>query len=48
MTQELLTENAALKQRVSELELEIERIKKDMKELILELDKKGYSSLYRD
>jgi hypothetical protein len=48
MTQELLTENSALKQKVSELELEIEQLKQDMKELSLELDKKRYSSLYRD
>lgn len=48
MTQELLTENSALKQKVRELELEIEQLKQDMKELSLELDKKRYSSLYRD
>lgn len=48
MTQELLTENSALKQKVSELELELERLKQDMKELSLKLDEKGYSSLYRD
>ena len=48
MTQELLTENSALKQKVSELELEIEQLKQDIKELSLGLDKKGYSSLYRD
>ncbi|UGS07102.1 hypothetical protein [Microcystis aeruginosa] len=47
MTQELLTENAALKQRVSELELEIERIKR-YERINLRIGQKGYSSLYRD
>jgi hypothetical protein len=48
MTQELLTENSALKQRVSELERENIRLRQEIKELSLELDKNAYSSLYRE
>ena len=48
MTEELLTENTALKQKISELELENKRLSQEIKELSLELDKKRYSSLYRD
>ncbi len=48
MTEELLTENTALKQKISELELENKLLRQEIKELSLELDKKRYSSLYRD
>ncbi len=48
MTQELLTENAALKQKISELELENNRLRQEIKELSVESNEKKYSSLYRD
>jgi|688.fasta_scaffold2544732_2 hypothetical protein len=48
MTQELLTENLQLKEKVKELELEIQRLKEETKELSLRLTKQSYSSLYED
>ena len=48
MTQELLTENLQLKEKVKELELEIQRLKKETKELSLGLTKQSYSSLYEN
>ncbi len=48
MTQELLRENTQLKKKISELELENQRLKQENKELSLNLDEKTYSSLYRD